>query len=139
MKIEIKDLTGIEEGARKFLESIGERRIIALEGAMGAGKTTFTAAVCRVLGMEDEVSSPTFSIVNDYATPDGETHVYHFDFYRIEDPEEALDFGVHDYFDSGSLCIMEWSENIAPLLPEETLCVCITEQPDGSRLLEFNP
>lgn len=136
MEIRIKNIDGIEDAAREFLKGIGDRRIIALEGKMGAGKTTFTAALCRVLGLEDEVSSPTFSIVNDYASTDGDTHVYHFDFYRIEDPEEALDFGIYDYFDSGNLCIMEWSENVAPLLPDDTLFVNITEEPDGSRLIK---
>jgi tRNA threonylcarbamoyladenosine biosynthesis protein TsaE len=104
---------------------------------MGAGKTTFTAAVCRALGVrEDAVSSPTFAIVNEYRTRDGEP-VYHFDFYRIEKIEEALDLGFYDYIDSGFLCLLEWPENIEPILPEETLRVRIEVHPDLSRTVSW--
>ena len=105
---------------------------------MGAGKTTFTTAICKVLGVkEDAISSPTFAIVNEYRSGNGEP-VYHFDFYRIERPEEALDIGLYDYLDSGCLCLMEWPENIEGLLPEETLKVNICVNPDGSRTLEWD-
>ena len=104
---------------------------------MGAGKTTFTTALCKVLGVrEDAVSSPTFSIVNEYRSGSGEP-VYHFDFYRIEKTSEALDIGLYDYLDSGALCIMEWPENIEELLPEETLRVHITPTPSGTRILSW--
>ena len=104
---------------------------------MGAGKTTFCTALCRVLGVEsDTVSSPTFAIVNEYLTSAGET-VYHFDFYRISRPEEALDIGLYDYLDSGVLCLMEWPENVEGLLPEETLHVSIEVGEDGSRTLSW--
>ena len=104
---------------------------------MGAGKTTFITALCKALGVqEDAVSSPTFAIVNEYCARGG-APVYHFDFYRIERPEEALDIGLYDYLDSGALCLMEWPENIASLLPEETLRVEISVAPDGSRRLEW--
>jgi tRNA threonylcarbamoyladenosine biosynthesis protein TsaE len=104
---------------------------------MGAGKTTFTTAVCKALGVrEDAVSSPTFAIVNEYRAGDGKP-VFHFDFYRLEDPAEALDIGLYDYLDSGHLCLMEWPENVEPLLPEETLRVHISVLPDHSRLLEW--
>ena len=104
---------------------------------MGAGKTTFTTAVCKVLGVqEDAVSSPTFAIVNEYRTADG-SPLFHFDFYRIERLEEALDIGLYDYLDSGCLCLMEWPENIEDLLPEETLKVTIQVAPDGSRTLSW--
>jgi tRNA threonylcarbamoyladenosine biosynthesis protein TsaE len=104
---------------------------------MGAGKTTFTTALCKALGVqEDAVSSPTFAIVNEYRGGLGQP-IFHFDFYRIENPAEALDIGLYDYLDSGYLCLMEWPENIEGLLPEETLKVSISVQPDGSRLVSW--
>ena len=104
---------------------------------MGAGKTTFTSAICGVLGVnEDAVSSPTFSIVNEYRTAAGES-LFHFDFYRINNVSEALDIGFYDYVDSGCLCLIEWPENIEELLPEETLRVSISVNPDESRTLSW--
>ena len=137
-RIEISSLEGIDAAAARFLQEIGDNRIVALYAPMGAGKTTFTTAVCRVLGVrEDAVSSPTFSIVNEYRTADGDS-VFHFDFYRIEKIAEALDIGFYDYIDSGALCIMEWPENIEEILPDETLKVHISVSPDGSRILSWN-
>ena len=134
-RIEISSLEGIDAAATRFLQEIGDNRIVALYAPMGAGKTTFTTAVCRVLGVrEDAVSSPTFSIVNEYRTADGDS-VFHFDFYRIEKIAEALDIGFYDYIDSGALCLMEWPENIEEILPEETLKVRISVAPDGARTL----
>lgn len=135
--ITITSLDGLENAAHEFLQMIGDHRLVAFHAPMGAGKTTFITAICKVLGVkEDAVSSPTFAIVNEYRTATGES-LYHFDFYRIERLEEALDIGLYDYLDSGALCLMEWPENIEPLLPEETLRVSLSVQPDGSRLLEF--
>ena len=136
-ELTIRNLTQIDDAARTFLREIGERRIIAFYAPMGAGKTTFTHAVCRALGVEDDaVSSPTFSIVNEYRTRSGDP-VFHFDFYRIEKISEALDIGFYDYVDSGCLCLMEWPENIEELLPEETLRVRISVETDGSRVLRW--
>lgn len=133
----ISDLADLERAAREFLREIGNRTLIAFYAPMGAGKTTFTTAVCKVLGVqEDAVSSPTFAIVNEYRTADG-SPLFHFDFYRIERLEEALDIGLYDYLDSGFLCLMEWPENIENLLPEETLKVTIRVNPDGSRVLDW--
>lgn len=137
-KIQIAGLEDLERAAREFLEEIGDNTLIAFYAPMGAGKTTFTTAICKVLGVkEDAISSPTFAIVNEYRSGNGEP-VYHFDFYRIERPEEALDIGLYDYLDSGCLCLMEWPENIEGLLPEETLKVNICVNPDGSRTLEWD-
>lgn len=137
-EILIQDLQGLDAAARRFLEEIGDRRLIAFHAPMGAGKTTFTTAVCKALGVkEDAVGSPTFAIVNEYLTEGGDL-VYHFDFYRIERPAEALDIGLYEYLDSGHLCLMEWPENIEDLLPEETLKVTISVNPDGSRLLSWD-
>lgn len=136
-EIEIPTLSALDKAAERFLKEIGDNRLIALYGSMGAGKTTFTTALCRRLGVvEDAVSSPTFAIVNEYRTASGEP-MYHFDFYRIERLSEALDIGFYDYVDSGCLCIMEWPENIEDLLPEETLRVSISVLPDGSRKLSW--
>lgn len=104
---------------------------------MGAGKTTFTTAICRRLGVGDAVCSPTFTIVNEYRSSSGEP-VYHFDFYRINSAAEAVDTGFFDYVDSGCLCLIEWPENIEELLPEETLKVYISVNPDGSRTLGWS-
>ena len=129
----IHRLENIEAAAREFVAQIGDRRIVAFYAPMGAGKTTFTTAICHVLGVEDDaVSSPTFSIVNEYRSGEGES-IFHFDFYRIERIAEALDIGFYDYIDSGCLCLMEWPENIEEILPEETLRVRIEVFDDGSR------
>ena len=134
-EIHIATLDDLGQAAKAFLEEIGNNRLVAFYASMGAGKTTFTTAVCKQLGVqEDAVSSPTFAIVNEYRTGTGEP-LYHFDFYRIERLEEALDIGLYDYLDSGSLCLMEWPENIEDLLPEETLKVHIRVNPDSSRTL----
>ena len=136
-RIVIQDIGALEAAAKEFLEQIGEHRLIAFYAPMGAGKTTFTTAVCRALGVEgDAVSSPTFSIVNEYRTNDGDS-IYHFDFYRITKVTEALDIGFYDYIDSGCLCLMEWPENIEEILPDETVRVRISVDPDGSRVLSW--
>ena len=136
-EIEIANLEDLDRAAREFLEAIGDASLVAFYAPMGAGKTTFTTAVCKALGVqEDAISSPTFAIVNEYRGEIGQP-IYHFDFYRIEDPREALDIGLYDYLDSGALCLMEWPENIEGLLPEETLRVSISVNPDGSRTLTW--
>ncbi len=133
----IKDLEDIDRAAGQFLSEIGDNKLIAFYAPMGAGKTTFTTALCRRLGVnEDAVSSPTFAIVNEYRTGNGEP-MYHFDFYRITKTEEALDIGFYDYIDSGCLCIMEWPENIGDILPDETLHVTIEVNPDESRTISW--
>lgn len=135
--ITIKDLNDLDRAAKQFLEEIGDNKLIAFFAPMGSGKTTFTTAICRQLGVEeDAVSSPTFAIVNEYRTASGEM-MYHFDFYRLNRPEEALDIGFYDYIDSGCLCIMEWPENIGEILPEETLRVTIAANPDQSRTVSW--
>ena len=136
-QIQIAGLQDLERAAREFLQLLGGRTLVAFYAPMGAGKTTFTTAVCKELGVaEDAISSPTFAIVNEYRGKGGRP-VFHFDFYRIESPSEALDIGLYDYLDSGCLCLMEWPENIEDLLPEETLKVHITVNPDGSRTLAW--
>lgn len=136
-QIQIAGLQDLERAARAFLGLLGDHSLVAFYAPMGAGKTTFTTALCKVLGVEeDAISSPTFAIVNEYRGTGGRP-IFHFDFYRIDSPAEALDIGLYDYLDSGELCLMEWPENVEGLLPEETLRVQITVQPDGSRLLSW--
>ncbi len=148
MKIEFT-LDNIKEAARQFIDAailggsssspLGETeggRLFAFYAPMGTGKTTFIKAICEELGVEDVITSPTFAIVNEYTDGEGGA-VYHFDFYRIKRMEELYDMGADEYFYSGNLCLMEWPELVEDALPEETVKVTISKQPDGSRLLEF--
>ena len=136
-QIVIPSLSGIDAAAEEFLRRLRGRSIVAFFAPMGAGKTTFITALCRAMGVRaDAVSSPTFAIVNEYQSAQGDP-IYHFDFYRITKLEEALDIGLYDYLDSGALCLIEWPENIEDLLPEETLRVSIAVEPDGSRTLSW--
>ncbi len=134
IQIDIKDIQHIQEAAQRFIDHIGTSTIFAFNGHMGAGKTTFIKAVCEQLGVQDVINSPTFAIVNEYETEDGRV-IYHFDCYRINKIEEALDMGCNDYFDSGNLCLIEWPENISPLLPDDTVVVNIVVNVDESRTL----
>ncbi|MDE6638025.1 MAG: tRNA (adenosine(37)-N6)-threonylcarbamoyltransferase complex ATPase subunit type 1 TsaE [Muribaculaceae bacterium] len=135
MEIIIKNIEELPTATAELLKAIGSRKIIALRGKMGAGKTTLVGEMMRQLKMDDEASSPTFAIANEYhSSATGQT-VYHFDFYRLESSAEAYDIGIEDYWDSGNLCLMEWTENIEDILPEDTLFVDIEEQADGSRTL----
>jgi tRNA threonylcarbamoyladenosine biosynthesis protein TsaE len=132
MKIEIPSLNDLDSAAKQFVDAIGNRTVFAFYGKMGAGKTTFIRAVCEALGVQDVINSPTFAIVNEYLSGDGEP-IYHFDFYRIKKEQEALDIGYEDYVYSGNLCFMEWPELIENLLPDDAVKVTIKEQADGSR------
>lgn len=134
MKIEIRNITDLPAAAETFMKAMGGRKHFAFHAPMGAGKTTFISELCKILGAEDEASSPTFSIVNEYAVP-GEKPVFHFDFYRIETVEELLDMGLDDYWDSGAVCLMEWPENALDFLPEDTVDVKIEVGEDGSRVI----
>jgi len=147
MTIQITDINSIGEAAREFVSQIGDRRVFAFYGSMGAGKTTFIKAICETLGVEDVITSPTFAIVNEYTAashprtpapsyPPTPT-IYHFDFYRIKKLEEVYDMGYEDYFYSGALCLIEWPELIEELLPEDAVKVSIVEQEDGSRTVVF--
>ncbi len=122
--------------ATALIESIGQANILAFYGKMGAGKTTFIKAICAALQVEDMVNSPTFAIVNQYDTLD-DTPIFHFDFYRMESPQEALDIGFDDYIDSGALCLMEWPEKIAPLLPEDCIEIHIDLLPNLDRQISW--
>lgn len=135
--IVIDSLESIDAAAREFAAALGENRIVAFYGSMGAGKTTFISALCRYYEVADDVCSPTFTIVNEYRAADGES-IFHFDFYRIDSLREAVDIGFEEYLYSGSLCLIEWPEKVEPLLPEQTLNVRITVAADDSRTIEIN-
>jgi tRNA threonylcarbamoyladenosine biosynthesis protein TsaE len=147
MDIIIKDIEHIREAAREFIAAFhdilsnGEAvKCFAFYAPMGAGKTTFIKAICEELGCKDVITSPTFAIVNEYAiepTANSQkpTAIYHFDLYRIKKTEELYDIGADDYFYSGSLCFIEWPEMAESALPDETIKITITPQPDGSRIV----
>lgn len=130
-------LEEIDEAAQQFWKAVGNHRIFAFHGPLGSGKTTFIAALCRAKGVEDEPSSPTFSLINDYllTNEDGEKqHIYHLDMYRIREEEEAVHAGIEDCLLSGAICFVEWPEKITDLLPECTLSVFLTVEKEGRRL-----
>ncbi len=137
MKISIKSLDSIHEAAREFIKNMGTGHVFAFYGKMGAGKTTFIKAVCEELGVDDVITSPTFAIVNDYTSSKDDSHIFHFDFYRIKKLEEVYDMGYEDYFYSGSLCFIEWPELIEDVLPGDAVKVTITQNEDGGRVVEF--
>ena len=132
----IETIETIHDTARQFIGLIGGQTVFAFNGKMGAGKTTFIKAICEVMGVKETVNSPTFSIVNEYEAADGRI-IYHFDCYRITKTQEALDLGAEDYLYSGNLCFIEWSENMAPLLPDSLVNVDIEEQEDGKREIKM--
>jgi tRNA threonylcarbamoyladenosine biosynthesis protein TsaE len=136
MNIQIESLDSIHESAKNFIDQIGNRTVFAFNGNMGAGKTTFIKSICEVMGVKETVNSPTFSIVNEYEAADGRI-IYHFDCYRINKIQEALDFGAEEYLYSGNLCFIEWSENIAPILPDSLVNVDIEEVENGSRNIKI--
>lgn len=136
-EILIPSLDGIADAARSFVEQIRDRRVFAFYGSMGAGKTTFIKAICEELEVSDTVASPTFAIVNEYHSALMGS-IYHFDFYRIKNPSEAMDLGFDDYVYSGNLCLMEWPELVADLLPEDTVSVHIAEEEGGVRRIRID-
>jgi len=136
MTIKINNTEELPQAAHDFIANMGDNTVFAFYGEMGAGKTTFIKAICDVLGVEDEVNSPTFAIVNEYRSATAEL-IYHFDCMRIKEIEEALDFGFEDYMECGALCFIEWPEMVEELLPGDVVKVKISVAEDGSRTVEF--
>lgn len=135
-EIIISDIEKYPEAAAQFLHNIGDNRIFAFYGSMGAGKTTFIKSICEAMGVQDAINSPTFAIVNEYESADGDT-IFHFDFYRIKEIAEVYNMGYEEYFYSNAYCFIEWPELVEELLPEETSKVFIEEQADGSRKIRI--
>jgi tRNA threonylcarbamoyladenosine biosynthesis protein TsaE len=137
MKIRIKDKKHLTSAAKSLLKESGENKIFAFYGLMGAGKTTLIKAICEVLGASDIISSPTFTLVNEYRTFKGDT-IYHIDFYRIKKLEEVFDFGVEEYLTGDTYCFMEWPELVEEILPQETVRVRITVDDENQRTLDIS-
>lgn len=125
------NLKKLPEIAKKMIEQFPKERVFAFYGKMGAGKTTFIQSVCKILGSEDTVTSPTFALINEYNSRAGS--IFHFDFYRIKNLEEVFDLGYEDYLYSGSYCLIEWPELIEALLPENIVRVVIETDNEGIR------
>jgi len=136
MKIIIEDKRHLQSAAKKILTYTKPNKILAFYGSMGAGKTTIIKVVCSMLGATDLVSSPTFTLVNEYKTLTGES-LYHIDFYRIRKTDEVYDFGIEEYFASGAYCFLEWPELIEDILPPETVRIRITVGEHELRILEI--
>lgn len=136
--IHIQSLAELPEAARQFVALMGDETVYAFYGEMGAGKTTFIRELAKALGVtDDDVNSPSFSIINEYRSDTTAELIYHFDLYRLESLDEAFDIGVEDYFDSGAVCLIEWPERIRDILPDDTVTVHITELADGSRQIDI--
>ena len=136
-KIEIESLSELPKVAEAVLGELRGRSVVLFRGPMGAGKTTLISRIAAALGAEDTVTSPTFALVNQYEG-EGGRRIYHFDFYRINNVEEALDLGYEEYFYSGELCLVEWPEKIEPLLPEDAMTVMITVGEDERRIFTID-
>ncbi len=124
----------LNQAAEKLLKRYGEQRVFAFYGKMGAGKTTFIQSICKALGTSDNVTSPTFALINEYRTREMKS-IFHFDFYRIKKLEEAFDLGYEDYLYSGNYCLIEWPEMIESLLPDRIVQVKIEVREDGTRVI----
>ncbi len=137
--IHITSVDDLQQAAEKFAAIMDDRTVYAFYGEMGAGKTTFINALCKVLGVEEDVAnSPSFSIINEYRSDTTAELIYHFDLYRLENLDEAFDIGVEDYFDSGALCLLEWPERIEPLLPDDTVRVNLKINDDNTRTITIS-
>ena len=130
-------LDQINATAKAVLKDMANHKVFAFHGEMGAGKTTFIHALCEVMGVQDVVTSPTFSIINQYKTRDGQT-VYHMDLYRIKDENEAINAGIEDCLYSGDICLVEWPEKAPGIFPDDTLHITIHSVDDNTRKLKFN-
>ena len=137
LEIKINSLEDLEMAAYKFMTEMDDFTVFAFYGQMGAGKTTFINELCRQLGVEtDTTNSPSFAIINEYRSDTTAELIYHFDCYRLENEQEAVDIGAEDYFDSGAVCLIEWPERIEGLLPDDTVRVDLTVSDDETRLLK---
>ena len=135
MEIKLLSEAEIPTIASKIIIAFNQHKIFLFQGHMGAGKTTIIKNMCYELGVTDNVSSPTYSIVNEYSSPSGK--VFHFDFYRIKSQQEALDLGIDEYLYSGYYCFIEWPDKIPDILPDHYLKILVREELDQSRTLQI--
>lgn len=135
MKLAVKSIDELRLSAEKLIAFAGNEKIFLFYGEMGAGKTTFIKSLCECLGARENITSPTFSIVNEYRG--ARSKIFHFDFYRLKNQEEALDMGYEEYFYSGDYCLIEWPEKIQGLLPQRYIRADIQVLPGGERELTF--
>jgi tRNA threonylcarbamoyladenosine biosynthesis protein TsaE len=133
-QIYCEHLSEISKSAEIIIDLCRDLRVWVFQGAMGAGKTTLIRAVCEALKIQGPVSSPTFSIVNEYTGEYGDP-VFHFDFYRIENPLEAIEIGIEEYFSSGSYCFVEWAEKIPMFLPDKFALITIESDHQEKRII----
>lgn len=134
IRIHIPSIETIDAAAEQLVGMLGTSTKIALSGEMGAGKTTLIQSICKALGVEDVVASPTFALINEYFTREGAS-IFHFDLYRIENITEMYDFGYEDYFYSDAYCFIEWPEKAMELMPEDVLLLTINVLEDGTRVV----
>lgn len=136
-EINVNGLGDLPDAAEEILGALDGRNVVALYGPMGAGKTTLVREICAQLGSEDTVTSPTFALINRYDTAEGDA-IFHFDFYRIERPEEAFDMGYEEYFYSDGLCLVEWPEKVEELLPDDVMKVTINPTSNTRRVITID-
>ena len=136
MKLLLNNLSDIETVAKKFVENIGDRNVFAFYGQMGVGKTTFIKAICKALGVTETITSPTFAIVNEYVDKIQQS-VFHMDLYRLKSSDELLDIGAEEYFYSGNVCLIEWSEKAENMLPDERINVWMEEIGENKRRIRL--
>jgi tRNA threonylcarbamoyladenosine biosynthesis protein TsaE len=136
-EIIVSNVSDLPGAAQKLISHDPSKKIFVFYGLMGAGKTTFIKEVCKALNVKDVVSSPTFSLVNEYHTTDNKK-IFHFDFYRIKDESEAYDLGYEDYFYSGNYCLIEWPEKIESIVPEDCIIVNITQMENEKRKITIS-
>ncbi len=132
----VHSIEELPQVARSIISSLQGRTVLAFNGEMGAGKTTFIKAFCAEYGVVDNVASPTFAIVNEYLTPQKKT-LYHFDLYRLETIEDLMNIGAEDYFYSGNLCLIEWPDIASSLLPTNTMSISLRVADDGARIIQW--
>ena len=135
-KLKLKSLKDLPAAAKKFLALNEGKKLYAFFGDLGVGKTTFIKALCNELNVIDIVSSPTFSLINEYQSTSGEK-IFHMDFYRIDSIQEAYDMGVEDYFNGKNICLIEWPDKINEILPDDVVFVKFSENQNGIRTIEF--
>ena len=131
--LQVPNLKALPQAAKTILDALGNKKIVTLSGDLGAGKTTLVKAIAKHLGVTENVSSPTYSLVNEYKY--GNQTLYHLDLYRLQSIDEALSFGIEEYLDSGNYCFIEWHNIIAPLLPTDAVTISITTNPNQSRTI----